>query len=30
MLGDETWLRLFPNTFMRHDGVSSFFVRKIH
>ncbi|CAK9199286.1 unnamed protein product [Sphagnum jensenii] len=27
MLGDETWLRLFPNTFMRHDGVSSFFVK---
>lgn len=27
MYGDETWLRLFPNTFARHDGVSSFFVR---
>lgn len=26
MLGDETWLKLFPNMFDRHDGVSSFFV----
>lgn len=26
MLGDETWLKLFPGLFMRHDGVSSFFV----
>ncbi|KAL7135495.1 hypothetical protein ABFS83_11G100800 [Erythranthe nasuta] len=27
MLGDETWLKLFPNMFDRHDGVSSFFVK---
>ncbi|VVB10657.1 unnamed protein product [Arabis nemorensis] len=27
MLGDETWLNLFPGLFMRHDGVSSFFVK---
>ncbi|PIN16984.1 Glycosylphosphatidylinositol anchor synthesis protein [Handroanthus impetiginosus] len=27
MLGDETWLKLFPNMFTRHDGVSSFFVK---
>ncbi|KAJ8771188.1 hypothetical protein K2173_025876 [Erythroxylum novogranatense] len=27
MLGDETWLKLFPELFMRHDGVSSFFVK---
>ncbi|KAG8373430.1 hypothetical protein BUALT_Bualt11G0023500 [Buddleja alternifolia] len=27
MLGDETWLKLFPNMFSRHDGVSSFFVK---
>ncbi|ESQ46169.1 hypothetical protein EUTSA_v10000032mg [Eutrema salsugineum] len=27
MLGDETWLKLFPGTFMRSDGVSSFFVK---
>ncbi|XP_057807156.1 GPI ethanolamine phosphate transferase 2 isoform X2 [Salvia miltiorrhiza] len=27
MLGDETWLKLFPNMFNRHDGVSSFFVK---
>ena len=26
MLGDETWLKLFPNMFDKHDGVSSFFV----
>ena len=26
MLGDETWLKLFPGLFTRHDGVSSFFV----
>lgn len=26
MLGDETWLKLFPGLFVRHDGVSSFFV----
>lgn len=24
--GDDTWLRLFPNTFQRYDGVTSFFV----
>ncbi|XP_023003513.1 GPI ethanolamine phosphate transferase 2 isoform X1 [Cucurbita maxima] len=27
MCGDETWLKLFPGLFMRHDGVSSFFVK---
>ncbi|XP_047316261.1 GPI ethanolamine phosphate transferase 2 isoform X1 [Impatiens glandulifera] len=27
MLGDETWLKLFPGLFQRNDGVSSFFVR---
>ncbi|XP_021639181.2 GPI ethanolamine phosphate transferase 2 isoform X3 [Hevea brasiliensis] len=27
MLGDETWLKLFPGLFVRHDGVSSFFVK---
>ncbi|XP_015890563.3 GPI ethanolamine phosphate transferase 2 isoform X2 [Ziziphus jujuba] len=27
MLGDETWLKLFPGLFLRHDGVSSFFVK---
>lgn len=27
MLGDETWLKLFPSLFIRHDGVSSFFVK---
>lgn len=27
MLGDETWLRLFPSLFMRKDGVSSFYVK---
>ncbi|KAL2650538.1 hypothetical protein R1flu_018666 [Riccia fluitans] len=27
MLGDETWLKLFPNRFDRHDGVSSFYVK---
>ncbi|KAM7262240.1 hypothetical protein ACFE04_021317 [Oxalis oulophora] len=27
MLGDETWLKLFPGSFTRHDGVSSFFVK---
>lgn len=26
MLGDDTWLKLFPGLFVRHDGVSSFFV----
>ena len=24
--GDDTWLKLFPNTFSRADGTSSFFV----
>lgn len=27
MLGDETWLRLFPGLFMREDGVTSFYVK---
>lgn len=27
MLGDETWLKLFPGLFTRHDGVSSFYVK---
>lgn len=27
MLGDETWLKLFPGIFTRHDGVSSFYVK---
>ncbi|XP_078156866.1 alkaline-phosphatase-like family protein isoform X2 [Carex rostrata] len=27
MLGDETWIKLFPNLFSRKDGVSSFFVK---
>ncbi|XP_027077180.1 GPI ethanolamine phosphate transferase 2 [Coffea eugenioides] len=27
MLGDDTWLKLFPGMFTRHDGVSSFFVK---
>ncbi|XP_011097481.1 GPI ethanolamine phosphate transferase 2 isoform X3 [Sesamum indicum] len=27
MLGDETWLKLFPDMFARHDGVNSFFVK---
>jgi hypothetical protein len=26
MLGDETWIKLFPTLFARHDGVSSFYV----
>ncbi len=26
MYGDDTWLKLFPNTFSRADGTSSFFV----
>jgi ethanolaminephosphotransferase len=26
MYGDDTWLKLFPNTFGRSDGTSSFFV----
>lgn len=27
MLGDETWLKLFPRLFLRFDGVSSFYVK---
>lgn len=27
MHGDDTWLKLFPGLFSRHDGVSSFFVK---
>ncbi|KAK9285804.1 hypothetical protein L1049_025005 [Liquidambar formosana] len=27
MHGDETWLKLFPGLFTRHDGVSSFYVK---
>lgn len=26
MYGDDTWLKLFPDTFSRVDGTSSFFV----
>ncbi|KAI1947587.1 major facilitator super transporter protein [Ophidiomyces ophidiicola] len=26
MYGDDTWLKLFPGMFYRHDGTSSFFV----
>ena len=26
MYGDDTWLKLFPGTFSRFDGTSSFFV----
>lgn len=26
LYGDNTWLKLFPDTFDRHDGTSSFFV----
>ena len=26
MYGDDTWLKLFPGTFERADGTSSFFV----
>lgn len=26
LYGDDTWLKLFPNTFSRADGTSSFFV----
>lgn len=25
--GDDTWLKLFPNQFLRHEGTSSFFVK---
>ena len=24
--GDDTWLKLLPNSFMRHDGTTSFVV----
>ena len=24
--GDDTWLKLFPTTFTRHDGTTSFYV----
>ncbi|KAE9541089.1 hypothetical protein AGLY_004334 [Aphis glycines] len=24
--GDETWLKLFPNSFVRHDGTTSFYI----
>jgi len=27
LYGDETWLKLFPNAFTRHDGTSSFFTK---
>jgi ethanolaminephosphotransferase len=30
MYGDDTWLKLFPNTFERADGTSSFFVSVSH
>lgn len=26
LFGDDTWLKLFPGIFDRHDGTSSFFV----
>ena len=26
MFGDDTWIRLFPDAFMRQDGTTSFFV----
>lgn len=26
MYGDDTWLKLFPDTFLRADGTTSFFV----
>ena len=26
MFGDDTWLKLFPDTFARADGTTSFFV----
>ncbi len=26
MFGDDTWLRLFPGSFIRSDGTTSFFV----
>lgn len=30
MYGDDTWLKLFPDTFDRADGTSSFFVAVSH
>ena len=30
MYGDDTWLKLFPGTFLRADGTSSFFVSVSH
>lgn len=30
MFGDDTWLKLFPDTFDRADGTSSFFVSVMH
>lgn len=30
MYGDDTWLKLFPETFDRSDGTSSFFVSVSH
>lgn len=30
MYGDDTWLKLFPGTFDRADGTSSFFVAVSH
>jgi len=30
MYGDDTWLKLFPGTFDRSDGTSSFFVSVSH
>ena len=26
MFGDDTWIRLFPDAFVRQDGTTSFFV----
>jgi hypothetical protein len=30
MLGDETWIKLFPTLFARQDGVSSFYVSLLY
>ncbi len=30
MYGDDTWLKLFPETFDRAEGTSSFFVSVSH
>jgi len=30
MFGDDTWLKLFPNYFLRSDGTTSFFVAVRH